>query len=65
MFGVVKGSSEVLGLVTLAGDFGRVLRNRVHVDATAAKGMVERRGISRVCHIEVDNLWIQEKDAEE
>jgi hypothetical protein len=25
--------------------------------------MVERRGISRVRHIEVDNLWIQEKEA--
>ena len=63
LFGVIKGSSEALGLVTLAGDFGHVLRTRVHVDATAAKGMVERRGISRVRHIEVDNLWIQEKEA--
>ena len=63
LFGVIKGSSEALGLVTLAGDFGHVLGTRVHVDATAAKGMVERRGISRVRHIEVDNLWIQEKEA--
>ncbi len=40
-----------------------MLGPRVHVDATAAKGMVERRGISRVRHIEVDNLWIQKKEA--
>ena len=40
----------------LAGDFGADMKVRVHVDATAAKGLVER-------HIEVDNLWIQEQDA--
>ena len=63
LYSVIKGSSEALGLVTLAGDFGMEIKTRVHVDATAAKGMVERRGISRVRHIEVDHLWIQEKEA--
>ena len=61
LYSVIKGSSEALGLVTLAGDFGMEIKTRVHVDATAAKGMVERRGISRVRHIEVDHLWIQEQ----
>ena len=60
---IIKGSSEGLGLVTLAGDLGRELKTRVHADATAAMGMVERRGISRVRHIEVDHLWIQEQEA--
>ena len=59
LFGVIKGFSEGLGLVTLAGDFGADMKVRVHVDDTAAKGMVERRGLSSVRHIEVDNLWIQ------
>ena len=63
LYGVIKGSSEALGLLTLAGDLGMELKTRVHVDATAAKGMVERRGISRVRHIEVDHLWIQEQEA--
>ena len=35
----------------------------VHVDATAAKGIFERRGISRVRLIEVNHLWIQEQEA--
>ena len=48
LYGVIKGSSEALGLVTLAKDLGMEINTRVHVDATAAKGMVERRGISRV-----------------
>ena len=42
LYGVIKGTSEGLGLVTLAGDLGMELKTRVHVDATAAKGMVER-----------------------
>ena len=63
LFGVIKGSTEGLGLVSMALDFGNTMSVRVHVDANAAKGIVERRGLSRVRHIEVDNLWIQEKEA--
>ena len=60
LFGVIKGSSKGLGLIALAKDFGVEIATRVHVDATAPKGMFEGLGISRVRHIEVDNLWIQE-----
>ena len=49
--------------MTLAKDLGMEINTRVHVGATAAEGMVERRGISRVRHIEVDHLWIQEQEA--
>ena len=63
LYGIIKGSSEGLGLVALVGDFGDLAKVRVHVDATAAMGIVERRGLSRVRHIEVDHLWIQEQEA--
>ena len=63
LYGVIKGSAEALGLATLASDFGEKMNVQVHVDDTAAMGIVERRGISRVRHIEVDNLWIQELEA--
>ena len=63
LYGVIKGSSEALGLATMARDFGVEMTVQVHVDATAAMGIVERRGISRVRHIECDNLWIQELEA--
>ena len=63
LYSVIHGFSEALGLVTLAGDLDMELKTRVHVDATAAKGMIERRGISRVRHIESDHLWIQEQEA--
>ena len=63
LYGVIKGSSEALGLATMAKDFGEEMKVQVHVDATAAMGIVDRRGISRVRHIECDNLWIQELEA--
>ena len=63
LYGVIKGSSEALGLATMARDFGEEMTVQVHVDATAAMGIVDRRGISRVRHIECDHLWIQELEA--
>ena len=63
LYGVIRGSAEALGLVSMALDFGTRFETRVHVDANAAKGMVERRGLSRVRHIEMNNLWIQEQEA--
>ena len=63
LYAVIKGSSEALGLSTLAGALGMELKTRVHVDSTAAKDMVERRGVSRVRLIEVAHLWIQEQEA--
>ena len=45
MFGVVRGSTEGLDLITLCRDFGAVVKIRVHLDASAAKGMFEREGI--------------------
>ena len=50
-------------MITLCGDLGAVVRIRFHLDASAAKGMVEREGIGKVRHMEVDVLWIQEQQA--
>ena len=63
LFGVVLGSTEGLGLINLCGDLGAVIKIWVHLDASAAKGMVEREGIGKVRHVEVDVLWIQEQQA--
>ena len=32
---------------------------RLHVDASAALGIVERRGVGRVRHLDVGTLWLQ------
>ena len=47
-------------MVTLMADLGLVMKARVHMDSTAAKGMVERRGVSKVRHLDIQVLWIQQ-----
>ena len=61
LFAIVRASTEALGLVTLFGDLGMTIDTRVHVDASAAKSIVEREGLGNVRHVEVDLLWIQEQ----
>ena len=36
---------------------------RVHVDASAAIGIVERRDLSKIRHLDVDVWWLQEMQA--
>ena len=36
---------------------------RISTDASAAKGIASRRGLGKVRHIEVNQLWIQDKVA--
>ena len=59
-----KGACEGLGVSTLLKDLGEVSPQfRMHVDATAAKGIIERKGLNKLRHIELDILWLQEQKA--
>ena len=40
-------------------------KSKVLTDATTGKAIASRRGLGRVRHIDVSNLWIQEKVADE
>ena len=61
LYGVIRGSTEGLGLATLIEDLGRSTKVLVHLDANAAKGIVETRGLHKVRHLEIDHLWLQEQ----
>ena len=39
------------------------LKMRVKTDSSAAKGIASRKGLGKVRHIEVNQLWIQDKVA--
>ena len=53
LYAVVKGACEGLGISTLLKDFGEVNPHvRMHLDATAADGIIERRGLNKLRHIE-------------
>ena len=59
--GILKGASMGLGFRSLAADLGLTLNLKVHSDSAAAIGISQRRGLGRVRHIAVGDLWIQEK----
>ena len=60
-YGMVKGASVGLGVKELMRDLGMQLRTRVLTDASAAIGIASRKGLGRVRHIEVNQLWLQDK----
>ena len=60
-YGIVKGSSVALGVRSVLADLGCTARIVVCTDASAAKGMASRRGLGKVRHVEVSQLWVQEK----
>ena len=61
LHGVVRGSAEAFGMRSIGWDLGVSMRITVHTDSSAAKGIGERRGIGRVRHRTVEDLWVQEK----
>ena len=62
-YGIVKGSSIGLGIRSMLGDFGVNIGVTIKTDASAAKGMANRRGLGKVRHIAVNQLWIQDRVA--
>ena len=62
-YGLVKGSSVAIGVKSMHSEMGIPVRIRVSTDASAAKGIASRRGLGKVRHIEVHQLWVQDKVA--
>ena len=58
----VKMSTEVIGLIQLARDWGDKLGGKVLVDSSAALGVVRRKGNGKLRHVKVGKMWIQEKE---
>ena len=62
-YGLVKGACKELGATTLLKDLGVAgVKAMMHFDATAAKGIIDRRGFNKVRHIETDVLWLQQQE---
>ena len=62
-YGMVKGASNALGIVGMLKDIGLNLAIDLHTDSSAAKGIASRRGLGRVRHIELCELWLQDQVA--
>ena len=59
--GICRGASTALGLQSLAKDLGIVLRIEILTDATAAIGICRRRGLGKIRHLHVSDLWVQDR----
>ena len=57
---LVKGCSIGLGFEALLEDFGIIhVKIELSCDATAGRGMAERRGVGKVRHLNTPLLWVQ------
>ena len=59
--GIVRGASQALGLQSVAADLGMKFQLAIHTDSTAAIGMCRRRGLGKIRHLAVADLWIQDR----
>ena len=57
LYAADKVASEGLGLQSLAADLGMKAEIVVEINASAAMGIKQRRGLGNVRHIEVQELW--------
>ena len=57
----LKAAVEGLGMITMASGFGDDYRVRLHVDASAALGVIQRKGVGKIRHLHAGSLWIQEQ----
>ena len=60
-YGMVKGGAEAMGSRSILSDLGLEHKIRLSEDSSAAKGIADRTGLGKVRHIEVNQLWIQDK----
>ena len=64
LYGVIRASTEALRVSTLLEDFGCVgVKASVGMDANAAIGIVQQRGLNKLSHVELDVLSVQEQQA--
>ena len=56
-----RGASPAIGIRSMLYDMGVDTDIEINTDASAAKRIASRKGVGRVRHIEVHQLWVQEK----
>ena len=60
LYAFVSAASDAIGLRSMARDFGLDLTPHLFVDATAAIGIAQRKGLGKVRHLDTQALWIQD-----
>ena len=61
LVGIVRGATQGLGFQAMAKDLGHHVDLHIRTDATAAIGINRRRGLGRIRHLDVGDLWVQDE----
>lgn len=64
-YAALKASAEALGLISLLQDLGYRAKGEVWGNASAAPGILNRKGLGKTRHIEIGLLWIQQTAADQ
>ena len=64
LYATLRTAAETLGVIAMARDLGIELAGKAWGDASAALGMIHRKGVGRTRHIGVSYLWLQHTAAE-
>ena len=59
--GITRGASTSLGLLAIAKDLGLTWDLTLFTDASAAIGVCRRRGLGKIRHLAVADLWVQDR----
>ena len=57
----MKCACQSIGLISLANDFRISFKAQVMTDASAAIGIVQRKGLGKFRHVDVQWLWLRER----
>ena len=60
LHGIAKGIQVALGFKSMCADINLHKPLRIHSDATAAIGIARRRGLGKLRHLDVEDLWVQD-----
>ena len=63
-YGMVKGATNAIGVSAMFKDIGVEVGIALYTDSSAAKGIASRRGLGKVRHIELCELWLQSQVAQ-
>ena len=65
LYATLRAAAEALGVMSMMKDMGYQVSGEVWSDASAALGIIHRKGLGKIRHIDTGLLWIQQTAAEQ
>ena len=59
LYGANRGAKEGLGIKSVLKEMGIEAKMELQIDASAAEGILQRRGLGKLRHVETQELWTQ------